>query len=95
MGGTMDTKDFMDSNGIDMFDTWDGYAYTDEGYELEPEDAEEGLDEDDVIILNETQYRFAELNRAIMKCGIENCGNTVINLGGICYYCKKKERGLI
>ena len=91
----MDTKDFMDSNGIDMFDTWDGYAYTDEGYELEPEEEEEGLNIEDITIPNESQFRIAELNRAKMRCPTTNCGNSVMSRGELCYYCKKKKEGLI
>ena len=91
----MDTMEFMEKNGIEMFDTWDGYAYTDEGYDLKPEEEEEGLKEKDQVIPSQTQFRWADLNRAKMNCPINNCGNSVIKFGELCYYCKKKKEGLI
>jgi len=87
--------EFMDKNGIDMFDTWDGYNYTDEGYDLEPEEEEEGFNLEEATIPTETQFKIAEFNRAAMSCTTKNCGG-IQNPGySLCYYCLKKERGLI
>lgn len=90
----MDTKEFMDANGIEIFDTRDGYAYINEGYTIEDLE-EEGFDTENITIPDETQFRIADLNRTKMGCAANNCGNTVMSRGKLCYYCKKKERGII
>lgn len=104
----MDTLDFMDINGEEIFDTGEGYtflgpefnecfgmSYDDYYYEDEIEEEEEESQNLQEYVSKGSKFKYAELNREKMECSMPGCLSTVIKHGEPCYYCKKKKEGLI
>lgn len=90
----MEVTEFMDINGDKIFDTKDGWNYVSEGYSMEePDDLPLELVED--FEIDESQFMTAELVKAQLSCKTYSCGGTTTGKDDYCYYCQKKQAGLI